>query len=246
METLLYIIICLLLVIIGWLIYSVRLSSIQRNELIKEKQLFDSKIRYLQLENLESRLDPHLFKNILNSIQSHAYQTYYALDKMAGVLDYILYDSQRKMVSLKEEHEFTLRLIDINKIKLNPLFRLDIRSSIGENEGLYHEDLIAPLLCVELIENAFKHADLASSDAFISILFKLKNNQFDLLVSNKKSRKKTLTKDKGGYGLTALNKRLELIYGNTFKLEKSEDDSIYSMHLKINLHDFKTKMHITR
>lgn len=245
METFLVIIVITLLVVIGWLIYSMRAISIRRNELETERQLFDSKIRYLQLENLESRLDPHLFKNILNSIQSHAYQTYYALDKMAGVLDYILYDSQRKMVSLKEEHEFALRLIDINKIKLNPLFRLDIRSSIGETEPYYTEDLIAPLICVELIENAFKHADLASSDAFISILFKLKNNQFDLLVSNKKSRMKTLTKDKGGYGLTALNKRLELIYGHTYKLEKSEDDHIYSMHLKINLHDFKTKMRTT-
>ena len=101
METFLVIIVITLLVVIGWLIYSMRAISIRRNELETERQLFDSKIRYLQLENLESRLDPHLFKNILNSIQSHAYQTYYALDKMAGVLDYILYDSQRKMVSFK-------------------------------------------------------------------------------------------------------------------------------------------------
>ncbi|WP_025124612.1 sensor histidine kinase [Myroides odoratimimus] len=246
MKAFLAIVIFLLIVAIVCLVYLIVQNNKKRLELEKEKYLFDSKMRYLQLENLESRLDPHLFKNILNSIQSHAYQTYYALDKMAGVLDYILYDSQRKMVSLKEEHEFTLRLIDINKIKLNPLFRLDIRSNIGEGEIYYTEDLIAPLICVELIENAFKHADLASTDAFISILFKLKNGHFDLLVSNKKSRMKSLHKEKGGYGLTALNKRLELIYGTAYKLEKNEDDHIYSTHLKINLHDFKTKMHIAR
>ncbi|MGG5577686.1 sensor histidine kinase [Myroides sp. C15-4] len=246
MEYLYLFIIVLLLAIIGILLYFLLNYNKQRVAFEKEKELFDTKLKYLQLENLESRLDPHLFKNILNSIQSHAYQTYYALDKMAGVLDYILYDSQRKLVTLKEEHEFAMRLIDINKIKLNPLFRLDVRSNIGEVEALYGEDLVAPLICVELIENAFKHADLTGNDAFITILFKLKKGQFDLVVSNKKSSKASLRKEKGGYGLSALRERLHLIYGPYYKLEKSEDDQVHSMHLKINLNEFKTKMYTLR
>lgn len=246
MEGFLILVIIILIAVIGGLTYLLFQYNKQRVLFEKEKHLFDSKLRYLQLETLESRLDPHLFKNILNSIQSHAYQTYYALDKMAGVLDYILYDSQKKFVSLKEELEFSTRLIDINKIKLNPLFRLDVRISVNEEEPLFIEDLLAPLICVEMIENAFKHADLASSDAFITILFKFKNGHFDLLVSNMKSKQKSLVKQKGGYGLNALSKRLELIYGPYFKLEKSEDDNMYSMHLKINLYEFKSKMHTLR
>lgn len=246
MEAFLILIIIILVAVIGGLTYLLFQYNKQRVLFEKEKHLFDSKLRYLQLETLESRLDPHLFKNILNSIQSHAYQTYYALDKMAGVLDYILYDSQKKFVSLKEELEFSTRLIDINKIKLNPLFRLDVRTSVNEEEPLFIEDLLAPLICVEMIENAFKHADLASADAFISILFKFKKGHFDLLVSNKKSKQKSLVKQKGGYGLNALSKRLELIYGPCFKLERSEDDNMYSMHLKINLYEFKSKMHTLR
>ncbi|WP_267740501.1 sensor histidine kinase [Myroides injenensis] len=246
MEVILVIIIVILLLIIVFLAYLLIQYNKQRVLFEQEKHLFDSKLRYLKLESLESKLDPHLFKNILNSIQSHAYQTYYALDKMAGVLDYILYDSQRKLVSLEEEHKFAMRLIDINKIKLNPLFRLDIRSNIPEEELLYHEDLVAPLICVELIENAFKHADIASADAFISILFKIKKGTFDLVVTNKKSNKKPLSKERGGYGLKALSQRLKLIYGPCYKLEKLEDDQVYSMHLKINLNEFKSKMHTLR
>ena len=56
----------------------------------------ESQFNQVQLENLDSRLNPHLFKNILNSVQSHAYQTYFALDKLANVLDYILYESRKK------------------------------------------------------------------------------------------------------------------------------------------------------
>ncbi len=246
MKYLFVMVIAILLFVIVLLLYLLWYNNKQKLALEREKELFDTKLHYLQLETLESRLDPHLFKNILNSIQSHAYQTYYALDKMAGVLDYILYHSQRKLVTLKEEHEFSMRLIDINKIKLNPLFRLDIRSNIGEMEPLYQEELVAPLICVELIENAFKHADLTGSDAFISILFKMKNGQFDLVVSNKKSSKGILTKEKGGYGLSALKERLKLIYGPFYRLDKSEDEQVYSMHLKINLNEFKAKMHTIR
>src|SRR5689334_1956251 len=58
------------------------------------KQLQESQ-NSSQLQLIESTLNPHLFKNILNSIQSHAYQTYFAMDKLANVLDYILYDSRQ-------------------------------------------------------------------------------------------------------------------------------------------------------
>lgn len=235
--------IIILVIIIGYLIYLLIGSNRQRVLYEKEKHLFDSKLKYLQLETLESRLDPHLFKNILNSIQSHAYQTYYALDKMAGVLDYILYDSQKKLVSLREEHEFSLRLIDINKIKLSPLFELRVKSTIDGEEPLYNELLIAPLLCVELIENAFKHADLQSKDSFISILFEIKKGSFNLIVTNKISGKTTLKKEHSGFGLDALSKRLELIYGPYFKLERFVNEDVFSMHLKIQLNDFKAKMH---
>ncbi|MDR2222941.1 MAG: histidine kinase [Flavobacteriaceae bacterium] len=246
MQVYLIIIIVLLVIAVGVLLYL--LLSYQKERVLFEKEhhLLNSKMKYLQLETLESRLDPHLFKNILNSVQSLAYQTYFALDKMAGVLDYIMYDSQKKMVSLREEHDFALKLIDINKIKLNPLFRLDVRSVIEEENIFYEQDLVAPLICVELIENAFKHADLQSNEAFISVLFKLKKGQFDLIVSNKASGKKSLKKEHGGFGLEALKQRLEIIYGPFYRLEKSVDEEVYSMHLKIELDGFKNKMHTIR
>lgn len=246
MQVYLIIIIIILVLVVAILVYLLLSYHKERVLFEKEHHLLNSKMKYLQLETLESRLDPHLFKNILNSVQSLAYQTYFALDKMAGVLDYIMYDSQKKMVSLREEHDFALKLIDINKIKLNPLFRLDVRSVIEEDNVFYEQDLVAPLICVELLENAFKHADLQSNDAFISVLFKLKKGRFDLIVSNKASGKKTLRKEHGGFGLEALQQRLNIIYGPFYKLDKSVDDEVYTMHLKLDLDDFKNKMHTIR
>ena len=73
---------------------------------------FEERFNHLQLETLESKLNPHLFKNILNSIQSHAYQTYFAMDKLSNVLDYILYESRQRFVSPKEEIDFAIEQLE--------------------------------------------------------------------------------------------------------------------------------------
>jgi LytS/YehU family sensor histidine kinase len=197
-------------------------------------QELERKITPLELETLEAKLNPHLFKNILNSIQSHAYQTYFALDKLANVLDYILYESRHKFVTPKEEIEFALNLIEINKIKVSPLFELKVKSKINESEPLYQQKIFAPLITIDLIENAFKHADLQSADAFISIIFEFKNNQFYLTVSNKISTQSPLKKEKSGIGAKTLEQRLQIIYKDNFKLERFTDGDTFTAQLKIN------------
>ncbi len=197
-------------------------------------------INALQLETLEAKLNPHLFKNILNSIQSHAYQTYFALDKMANVLDYILYESRNRFVTPEEEIDFALNLIEINKIKVSPLFDLKVKLKIDENDLLYQQRLLAPLISIDLIENAFKHADLQSQDAFISIVFEFRNSQFYLTVSNKISRKTPIQKEKGGFGMETLEQRLRIIYKDRYKLDRFTEGDVYITHLKINLFENKT------
>ncbi|MBY0487520.1 MAG: histidine kinase [Flavobacteriaceae bacterium] len=237
-------IIVLLLLLSGLLAWYLYRAKETKKGLDAKFNALEMKVDGLQLDTLESRLNPHLFKNILNSIQSHAYQTYFALDKLANVLDYILYDSQQKLVTPKQEIEFALNLIEINKIKISPLFELKVKTKINESEKLYEQQLLAPLISIDLIENAFKHADLQSPDAFISILFEFNDNNFSLTVSNKISDKKAMKKGRSGLGVTTLEQRLKIIYKNQYQLDKFVDNSIYTAHLKINLLEYKTKMHL--
>ncbi len=228
---------------------SIVLLIIRLNKSMKRKQLLESKYKemesqfnQIQLDNLDSRLNPHLFKNILNSVQSHAYQTYFALDKLSNVLDYILYDSRKKFVTPKQEVEFALNLIEINKIKLSPLFQLKVKMKVNENEPLYHQHLLAPFISTDLIENAFKHADLQSQDAFISIIFEFNDNTFKLTVANKISEKAPIKKEKGGFGTEALEQRLKIIYNDHFKFDRFTEDNVYIAHLKIDLLEYKAKV----
>lgn len=201
-------------------------------ELLNQLEL---KTGSLTLENLEAKLNPHLFKNILNSIQSHAYQTYFALDKLANVLDYILYESRQKYVSPKEEIDFALNLIEINKIKLSPLFELSVKTKIEENSSLYLSKVLAPMISIDLIENAFKHADLQSGDSFIRIIIELKDGMFSILVSNKVSEKSSLFKANSGLGMESLDQRLGILYKGRYTLERFKEGEVFLAQLKIDL-----------
>lgn len=225
-----------------YLIFRLNKSTNEKQILESKYQDMERKFDEIQLENLDSRLNPHLFKNILNSVQSHAYQTYFALDKLANVLDYILYDSRKKLVTPKQEVEFALNLIEINKIKLSPLFQLKIKLKINENEPLYNQHLLAPFISTDLIENAFKHADLQSPEAFISIIFEFSNNTFSLTVANRISAKAPIRKEKKGFGTESLEQRLKIIYNNNFKFDRFIEDNVYIAHLKIDLLEYKAKM----
>lgn len=228
--------------VIAWLAYQLQKTKKQKKVIEDKYKDLEVKVNSLELETIKYKLNPHLFKNTLNSIQSHAYQTYYALDKLSNVLDFILYESDRQFVSLKEEIEFAMSLIEINKLKVSPLFDLRIKNKVNEANPFYGQELIAPLITIDLIENAFKHADIQSGDAFISIVFELKDDAFSLTVSNKISSKPAMKKDRSGFGKQNFEKRLAIIYKDNYKLDRFIEDDIYISHLKINLLEHKAHL----
>lgn len=214
----------------------------RNSKLLEANKIIEQRLNEVQLEHIGTKLNPHLFKNILNSVQSHAYQTYRSLDKLANVLDYILYESNTKFVSPKEELNFALSLIEINKIKVNPLFDFRIKSKINKSDAVYEEKLFAPLITVDLIENAFKHTDFLAQDSFISVHLELENGVFIMKVSNKASLKNILEKEKSGFGSQSLDQRLKMIYSNYYQLQKSSKNGIFTAELTINLGEFYDKM----
>lgn len=231
-----------LFIVLIWVIVKMRTAEKIKNQLETRFVELENKTNTLQLQTLEARLNPHLFKNILNSIQSHAYQTYFAMDKLSNVLDYILYESQNRFVSPREEIEFALNLIEINKIKISPLFSINVKKKIDELDALYDQKILAPLISIDLIENAFKHADLQSPDAFITVVIEFKDNQFSMMVSNKISPKSAFLKEHSGIGAATLEQRLRIIYKSCFKLERYVEEDIYIAKLKINLLEHKNQM----
>lgn len=245
-NILLYLIIALIIFLIIMITYLINtLKSEKKLNSLQTQRLdnLSSKVDELKLENYDAKLNPHLFKNILNSIQSNAYQTYYTIDKLANVLDYILYESKANFVTVKDEIDFTKNFIEINKVKVSPLFDFQIKTKIDEQSPFYQEKIIAPLISIDFIENAFKHTDFQQQNSFIKISIELNQKNFQIQVMNKISPKNSLKKETGGHGAESLEHRLRMIYGNDFTLSKTVEQDIYIANLKINLHEFYTKMH---
>jgi sensor histidine kinase YesM len=233
------------LALLAWIVYLlIRLQREKKrtSDTINKFEEIEQQLNSYQLDAIETRLNPHLLKNILNSIQSHVYQSYYAIDKLSNVLNYILYDSYKQYVTPKEEIDFLVSLIEINKIKLSPLFELKVKLKIHENEPMYLQRYLVPLISVELVENAFKHADLQSPDAFISVTVSFNDSIFALTVANKISVKEPMKKEKSGIGNEIMEQRLKIIYKENFTLDKFVEDNVYIAHLKINLLEHKAEM----
>lgn len=243
---LLYLIIALiifLIIMITYLIHSLKSEKKISHEQTQRLDNLSTKVDELKLESYEAKLNPHLFKNILNSIQSNAYQTYYTIDKLANVLDYILYESKDNFVTIKDEIDFTKNFIEINKVKVSPLFDFQVKTKIDETSPYYQEKIILPLLSIDFIENAFKHTDFQQANSFIKIMLELNNKSFQIQVMNKISPKNSLKKETGGHGSQSLEHRLKMVYGDDFSLSKTIEQDIFVANLKINLHEFYTKMH---
>ena len=113
-TTLLIFILLVLLGTVVFLVFQLLKMKKERNEIVSEVKSLKKKLGTVQLDYVETKLNPHLFKNILNSVQSHAYQTYISLNKLSGVLDYVLYESSQRFVTPQQEIEFTKNLIEIN------------------------------------------------------------------------------------------------------------------------------------
>lgn len=232
----------------GLVIYSIVLKR-KNKQLTRENESFrkekENSLRQANPSDLEHTrfiLNQHLFKNTLNSIQGYAYRTNIALEKLGGVLDYVLYDSGSQLITLQQELEFAKNFIELNKIKLLPIYDIRIKENIDTSNPFYTQPVIVPLITAYFIENTFKHADLQSPDAFISIEFELKGDHFSFIVSNKINKKPLLT-SKSGIGKENLKRRLDLTYKGNYQLDYISENDIYTSYLKINLLEFKNKMH---
>lgn len=91
------------------------------------------------------------------------------------------------------------------------------------------------MISIDLIENAFKHADLQSGDSFIRIIIELRAGVFSILVTNKASEKSSLFKANSGLGMESLDQRLNILYKGRYTLERFKEGEVFLAQLKIDL-----------
>ena len=175
-------------------------------------------------------MNPHFLFNTLNNIYSliafSPERAQEAVHDLSRLLRYVLYDSSQPQVLLEKELDFIRNYVELMRIRLPE--HVELKTEIAATKP---DALIAPLLFISLIENAFKHGVSNSKPSFIDLDIHQKG---DMVVCHLKNSyfPKDAEQDKSGsgIGIKNLRKRLELIYPNRHIFSYGvEGDNYYSM-----------------
>lgn len=187
------------------------------------------------LHLLKNQISPHSMFNSLNNI-------YFKIDEdtesaknmtllFADLLRYQLYECNVDFIKLDKELNYIKQYIELQKIRLSNRCHLTVEIS-NEQADLQ----IAPLLFINLIENAFKYlTNDKDAGNYVSIILHTTKNEINLTVSNTYYELPNEEKNKkvGGIGLTNLQSRLKMIYPNKHILQIKKTGNIYQATLII-------------
>lgn len=185
-----------------------------------------------ELSFLKSQVNPHFFFNTLNNIYSLAVvrseMTAPAVMKLSAIMRYILTETQRDLVPLHNEVEFIHNFIDLQKVRLTDKVILNF-STEGDIETL----LIAPLLFIPFVENAFKYGVSTKESSNINIEIKTEGNKILFTATNYIVPSENNLMENTGIGINNVKRRLELMYPGKHTLTTAQKDNYYSVHLEI-------------
>jgi len=207
-----------------------------KNEMKELKDL----ARQSELQFLQSQINPHFLFNNLNNLYSYAIEgsdrTPEIILELSGLLRYMLYECRDNYVSLHKDVDQLKNFINLNELQIEDRGEVNVAIS-----GDLSDFVIAPLVLVVFVENAFKHS-VSSLSKGINIKVNIdvdSDGVLKFICSNNFAESSNTDSLANGIGLENVRKRLDLIYGNSYQLDCTANNGIYQVSLRLNL-DRKT------
>lgn len=198
----------------------------------KIQRSLEAEKKDMELQFLKSQLNPHFLFNSLNNIYSLAYQksdkTADAVLKLSEIMRYMIYESNDSWVDLGKEVEYVQSFVQLQKLRFKDGAAVEININ-GEIDG----QKIVPLILISFVENAFKHGVANDPENPIKINISANQKILHFSVSNKKS--KTNKDAMGGVGLNNVERRLQLLYPDRYKLNIVNSTTHYTTELLLDL-----------
>lgn len=198
-------------------------QKLQHKILETQLQLKQQELHYLKMQ-----IHPHFLFNTLNTMYGFALkkseETPEMILKLSNLLDYLLYQVDKPLVSLQEEIEHIKDYIALEQMRFRDT--LYISTDFGSVKETIQ---VAPMLFIPFVENAFKHGQIRNQK--LSIIIDLKYHDSEICFSIKNSivqQKKSLNE---GIGLTNIKKRLSLLYKDRYTLNILNDKDWYTVTL---------------
>jgi two-component system LytT family sensor kinase len=188
-----------------------------------------------EVKFLKSQVNPHFLFNTLNNLFSMAQKKGNdsladGISKLSGMMRYMIYESNEEKVPLKKEIEYLQDCISLNKLRYadkEAVVKFDFPS---DTEGV----IIAPMLFISFVENAFKHGVMIGKSSEIDISISVTNKQLTFTCRNTAYDVKKMAEN-SGIGLENVKRRLQLVYPGKHQLRIEEKDGKYMVNLEIDL-----------
>lgn len=200
-------------------------------QLTKIKQLENDRL-LMELSVLKNQINPHFFFNTLNNLYAlsleHSSQTPEVILKLSEMMRYAIYECKEPKVQLLHEIKYIENYLSLEKIRQDESCEVTFKHHITD-----HTIVIAPMVLLVFIENAFKHGfGTLVSHAYIHITLHNDEENICFTVKNNFGELKENTKE--GLGLDNVKRRLSLLYPGMYKLtiERSEEEFFVQLDLK--------------
>ena len=200
-------------------------------------QLYESEhMRYTLLsefEQLQRQVNSHFLFNMLNNIivltKKDPDKASDVICKLSDILKYRFSISSKQTIRLGDGICFLNDFLDLEKLR-----RDNFEFSITSNNEV-EEISLPPLLFLSFVENAVKHSKDNHNLSFVRIEFSRLNDKLCFECINSKPLCPIRKDEVGGLGLPNARRRLDLLYGNRYHLDITENDTNYSVQLIIEL-----------
>jgi len=211
---------------------ALKLFRMQILNLKHEKSLVKEKLE-TELKFLKNQINPHFLFNTLNNIYALARKksdkTPEVVIRLSKLLRFMLYESAKEVVPIEEEIRILEDYVQLEEIRHTK--KLDI---IFEKEIDNYNQLIAPLILLPFIENAFKHGiNETIEETTIIIKIKLVGGQLSFYVMNSHENEPGAPVNEN-IGLRNVRRQLELMYSE-FTLNACNLERTFIVDLTINL-----------
>ncbi len=219
---------------IVFLSVGIKLTEYFFNEQKRKQDALKDKVE-TELKLLKSQIHPHFLFNTLNNIYALALQKSDrapdAIIKLSELLDYLLYHGENEQVPLGKEIELIDHYIELEKLRYGNRLQATF-----EKTGDPDKVMIAPVLLLPFVENAFKHGISQSRDkVWLKIHLEISDRSINFHIENSKPGIPPKENIPGGIGLENLKRRLEILYENKYTLDIHDKANIYTVHLKLTL-----------
>lgn len=186
-----------------------------------------------ELDFLKSQIQPHFYFNTLNSLYALTLEKSDLAPnlvlKLSDIMQYVLYDVRTSKIKLFDEIAYIQNYIDLERIRFGE--RVAATSYIS---GDIEEISVPPLLFLPFIENCFKHGTQGNHNIELSIHFKNIDNKTLLFsVVNTFQEEDEPAESKGGIGMKNVQRRLDILYQDRYKLKITQKKSKFKVQLSI-------------